>query len=221
MVRISWCGHSYFILEAGGSRIALDPHDGAGIGLGTCRVRADLVLVSHNHYDHNAVEVASGPGSVVLRWPGGGERRVGGVGLRVYDSYHDKAGGRLRGRNSIFLLEVEGLRIAFLGDLGHIIEPEGDYSDLEGVDVMMVPVGGVYTISPSEAWYIIDRFRPRIAIPMHYWVPGSTLPLDPLDRFLNISRAPRNRVEGSTVEVGPGGLPGRTTIYYFTEPPKP
>jgi L-ascorbate metabolism protein UlaG (beta-lactamase superfamily) len=213
-VRVEWCYHSYVVLRAGGVTLAIDPHDGGSIGLPTCRLEADYVLVTHNHFDHNAVEVATGPRTrAVAKWRLG-EFTMGPFRVRGVKVYHDKMGGKLRGWVAAYVLEVEGLRIAHLGDIGHLARPE-DYPELAGVDLMFVPVGGVYTISGPEAWALVEDLKPRLVVPIHYWLPGSHLPLDPLDRFLNVARAGRRPVEGRSFEVSRGELPGKTTIVYF------
>ncbi|MCE4602823.1 MAG: MBL fold metallo-hydrolase [Desulfurococcales archaeon] len=215
VVELEWCGHSYFLLRASSRLLAIDPHDGGSINLPTCRVTADYVLLTHNHFDHNAFEVASGPGSRVVKW------RVGRFSLPPFTVegrrfYHDKARGRLRGEVVGYKIIVEGLSLAHLGDLGHLLEGE-DLEWVRGVDILMIPVGGTYTIDAQEAWRIVEEARPRLVVPMHYWIPGSTLPLDPLDRFLNIVKAPRIRPESSRVQLS--SLPSRTSVLIL-EPPR-
>ncbi|MEB3774049.1 MAG: MBL fold metallo-hydrolase [Desulfurococcales archaeon] len=216
MVEIEWCGHAYFLLRSGGKLLAVDPHDGGSINMPTCRVEADYILVTHNHFDHNAVEVASGSGTKVVRW------RPGRHDLPPYTVegrrlYHDRAKGRLRGEVVAYKITVEDLTIIHLGDLGHLLEGE-DLEWARGVDVLMIPVGGTYTIDAQDAWRIIEEVKPRVAIPMHYWVKGLTLPIDPLDRLLNIVKIPRIRVESSRVTLTRDTLPSKTSLLIL-EPP--
>ncbi len=211
MPRIYWCGHSYFIIEAGGLIVAVDPHDGASLNTPTCRIQADLVLVTHNHFDHNAVEVASGPRTQAVKWRTGSftvdSIRVEG---RAYP--HDKTNGKIRGKTIAYKLIIDDLTIVHAGDIG--VVPEG--KDLEWLksDILMIPVGGVYTIDASEAWSLVEKIKPRITIPMHYWINGSTLPLDPLDRFLNLIRIPRERLD--YLEVSKHTLPVRPVVAVLT-----
>jgi L-ascorbate metabolism protein UlaG (beta-lactamase superfamily) len=216
MVRVRWCGHSYFIIEHSKGSIAIDPHDGGSIGVSTCRYQADLVLVTHNHFDHNAVEVASGPSTKVVKWRAG--EVLDAPLIRGFKFYHDKASGRLRGTVVAYLIEVDGVRILHLSDIGHI-PPKEAVESIGRVDVLLVPAGGVYTIDALEAWEVIQLMKPKIAVPMHYWVEGVILPLDPLERFLNIIKVPRERLESNEFEVHIHGLPEKTHVF-VPRPPK-
>jgi len=186
MVVIRWHGHACFeIVDSSGFSIVIDPHDGGSIGLKPPRARADAVLITHEHFDHNAYPV-------VLR--GGGERYsmregefvVGGrymvLGVRAY---HDKYRGRRRGQVVMYRLSVEGVNILHVGDLGHMLSPETS-ERLRPVDIAMVPVGGTFTIDGKEAYEVIKELSPKAAIPMHYWIPGVNLPLAPLENFLGV-----------------------------------
>lgn len=181
---ISWHGHACVSIQVNGYMIVIDPHDGLSIGLKKPAIRADLVLVTHDHFDHNAVNAVSKDKTRVLKMHYGetfvDNLRV--VGLR---SYHDKFKGRRRGENSIYVIEVRGVRLAHLGDLGDIPE-EPVLEKLREVDLLMIPVGGTFTIEPGEAWSLIERTKPVNVMPIHYWVAGLTLPLKPVDDFLKL-----------------------------------
>lgn len=213
MVRIKWCGHSYFVIESGDLKIAIDPHDGGSLGLETCYVDSDLVLVTHNHYDHNAVEVAASRDSIVVRWREG-RLELGNIRIEGFKFYHDKAQGKLRGETIAYKVTVEDLNILHLGDIGHMIS-DIDVRKLTPVDILLVPVGGVYTIDHQEAWIITQLLKPKLVIPMHYWIPGSLTPLNPVDRFLNIIKIPRVRVEVREVIVKKNELPEKTSVIVF------
>ncbi len=209
-MRLKWCRHSYFIVETRGLKIAIDPHDGGSIGLESCRVEADLVLVTHNHYDHNAIEMAAGPKSIIVKWRPG-SFKVGEVNVKGFKYYHDNLGGRLRGETIAYKLEAEKLKILHLGDLGHTLNNK-DLEELGEIDILMIPVGGVYTINYKEAWTIIGQVNPKIAIPMHYWTPKALTPLDPLDKLLNIVEAQKMKIEKDTLEVNADNIPEKTTL---------
>ena len=214
-IRVTWLGHSYFLLEGAGLRIVVDPHDGGSLNLPEFRVEADYLLVTHNHYDHNAVEMVDS--SDTIKWKRGVFRLGDKVTVKGIPSYHDKAQGELRGLNTIYVLDFGGLTIAHFGDLGHL--PDSNLLSLiERVDVALIPVGGVYTIDATEAWELIQLLKPSIIIPMHYWTPYSNLPLDPLDRFLNTAKARRLRVEARTIEVRRDELPDKPTIVVMPPP---
>ena len=216
-LEVEWCGHSYFILRAGGRSLALDPHDGGSLNIATCRIQADYITSTHNHFDHNAFEVASGPGTRIVKWSTGA-RELPPFTLEGRRLYHDKAQGRLRGYVVAYKIRVEDLTLVHLGDLGHPLEGE-DLEWVRGVDVLMIPVGGTYTIDAEEAWRIVEEARPRLAVPMHYWIPGMTLPLDPLDRFLNIVKVPRIRPGARSITLDKGRLPDKTSVLIL-EPPQ-
>lgn len=200
------------MLETQDSLIAIDPHDGVSIGIQTCEVEADLVLVSHDHYDHNAVEVAAGRKSRVLRALVG-TSRAGNIFVEGARFFHDKVRGALRGESVAYRLEVEGLKVIHLGDLGH--EPGEGISFMKGADIMMIPVGGTSTIDYSEALSIVRRVKPRLILPMHYWLPGSTLPLDPLEPFVRGAALPVIYIDGKSVKISKEELPRETTIAVF------
>jgi len=209
-VEVEWCGHSYVVIRSHGRSLAIDPHDGGSIGIETCRVGADYIIVTHDNIDHNAVEAALGEGSIVVKHRTG-SFQLGPFKVEGYRLYHDKARGRLRGEVTAYLIEVAGVRLAHLGDVGHLLSSE-EARPFKGVDLLMIPVGGVYTISAPEAWAIIEDLSPRAVLPLHYWVPGSILPLDPLERFLNVARAGRARIQGRRFTVPVQAATNQTVI---------
>ncbi len=207
-VRIEWCGHSYLVIRPpGGPVIAIDPHDGGSVGLPECRVKADYTLITHGHFDHNAHEMSGGK-VIIQRY---GEFTLGPVRVTGLRFHHDRAGGSLRGDTAAYILDLGGIRIAHMGDIGHVPPPEA-LRPLEGVDLLALPVGGVYTIDAIEANIIVEMARPKLVLPLHFWIPGMTLPLDPPERFLQSSRLRRYRVEGGSFEVEPGLPEGRPTV---------
>ena len=192
-VTLTWLGQSCFVLgTASGTRVVIDPiPKGIGYELPT-GLRADVVTVSHEHGDHNNVALVTGR-TRVLRgltadkkgWTKIDEK-VKDVSIRTVGVYHDDKQGTERGLNSVFVFEVGGLRIAHLGDLGHLLDDK-QLSAIGSVDVVLVPVGGVFTIDAERATRVIDQLRPRLMIvPMHYRTPVSTISqLAPIDEFLN------------------------------------
>lgn len=179
-VRISWHGQSFFVIASSkGTTIAIDPHDIPEYGriLG---VKADAVLFSHLHNDHTQKEVIDNhqdknfkviPGLVGkgagARWARIDEK-VKDFHIRSVATYHDDMEGMKSGKNTVFLLEVDGWRIVHLGDLGHLLTPE-QVKKIGPVDVLMIPVGGVYTLNGSEAKKVMEQLKPReYVLPMHY-----------------------------------------------------
>ena len=184
MVLIAWHGHACVEVKTEALTIVIDPHDGLSLGIKSPNVKADVVLVSHEHFDHNAVQMVSKEGAKVLRMFYG-EVDVGGVRVRGFRSYHDKSRGAERGLNTIYLLEVEGYRIAHLGDLGDKPE-DATMRELEGLHLLITPVGGRYTIGPQEAWSLAENLKPLNIMPIHYKTPGLRLPIQPVDDFLKL-----------------------------------
>ena len=212
-MKVTWHGHACFsITRSDGYTVVFDPHDGHSIGLTRPGVKGDLILVTHDHFDHNAVDIVKKDGSRVLK-SFRGETSVDDIVVKGYKTYHDKYGGRRRGENTVYIVSIEGLRIAHLGDLGHI---PGDelLSKLSGVDILFIPVGGVYTIDADEAWEIVSRVKPVITVPMHYWVKGLTLPLHSVEDFLSYVKKFRVvRHEENWFEVGKSSLPSENSVY--------
>src|SRR4030042_2227494 len=182
---ISYLGHSCFKLEGKENPAVLitDPFN-QDYGLKVPKMTADIVTVSHFHKDHANTSDVKGIDAVapfVITLPG--EYEIKGVLIYGIPSYHDKKMGAERGDNTIFRIEMDGKSFAHLGALGHILSSE-TLEKLEGVDILLVPIGGVYTINAKEASEIISQIEPRIVIPMHYKVKGLSLDIDPADPFL-------------------------------------
>lgn len=181
-MQITWHGHACVSLSVNGYVVVFDPHDGVSLGLKRPAVQADLVLVTHDHFDHNAVSVVAKRTSRVFKMFYG-ESVVDNVKVEGLRTYHDKLKGKRRGENAVYVVSAGNVRVAHLGDLGEIPE-EPVLSRLRGVDLLIVPVGGTFTVEPDEAWRIVELTTPRNVMPIHYWIPGCNLPLKPVDEFL-------------------------------------
>ncbi len=211
---IFWYGHSFILIDCGGVRIAIDPHDGASLNLPVHRVSADYLLITHNHFDHNAVEVVDLPSkNNIIKWKTGLYNLKHNIKVNGVKYAHDKLGGKLRGFTISYTIDCNGLIITHLGDIGTT-----EISLTRRPDILMIPVGGVYTVDAEEAWNIIEKVSPKIVIPLHYWVPYSTVPLDPLDKFLAISKARRLRLDSNNLSVRKETIPEKTTIVIFPVP---
>ncbi|NLB18214.1 MAG: MBL fold metallo-hydrolase [Syntrophomonadaceae bacterium] len=177
-MKIIWLGHASFFINTGHYRIITDPFDDTP-GYPIPDISADLVTVSHDHHDHNAVEHVSGHPRIITSLE---KVRFGDVEIFGVPTYHDHCQGRERGDNTVYVFKAEGLIICHLGDLGHI--PDSAQLEAIGkVDVLLIPVGGRYTISAQEAVEVIRLIKPRIAIPMHYKTPVCPYPITPLQDF--------------------------------------
>lgn len=181
---IRWFGQSFFEIvtdteDKKGIKIYFDPYN-ESIGLKPPSLNeADVVLKSHNHPDHNNVGLFKNPG-IVIDTPG--EYSVKGVDIRGYLTYHDTKEGQEYGTNVVYSMESENIRIVHLGDLGHLLE-EKQAREIDGVDILFIPVGGPHSISAKDAVKTIKQLEPKIAIPMHYEIPGLKTKLGDLDAF--------------------------------------
>ena len=192
--KLTWYGQACFLLEtAAGTRIVMDPIP-KGLGYDLPQgFKADVVTISHEHFDHNNVAFVSGNKPRVIRgltadkkgWSRVDEK-LKDVSIRSVGVYHDGERGAARGLDTVFIFEVGGVRIAHLGDLGHVLNDD-QLTAIGAVDVLLVPVGGTFTIDGLKATRVIEQLRPRImVIPMHYKTEASTIKeLDPLTLFLD------------------------------------
>ncbi len=181
----TWLGHSTFVLEnEAGKRLVTDPVD-EGSGYAFPPVFADVVTVSHGHHDHCAVERVTGD-PVVKRTCE--PETAAGFAITGFPSFHDEVRGAKRGPNVIFLIEADGERIVHCGDLGHMPD-DATIAALKGADVLMIPVGGVYTVDGRAAWEITKRIAPKTVVPMHFRTPVLRFALDPVDGFLAAAKA--------------------------------
>lgn len=157
-IQIRWLGHSCFAVECEGYKIVLDPFEPGSVpGLLPVEEEADLVLCSHEHFDHNYRAGIKTPDT----------QRESPFRVTALSSYHDGRQGALRGKNTIFLLEAAGMRVVHFGDVG-CMPGQLVLEKLRGADAVMVPVGGHYTVDATGAKAILDEVQPRVTIPMHY-----------------------------------------------------
>lgn len=167
------------------------------IGLRPPQGSADLALVTHHHYDHDNVDVLKDD-PYIIDIPG--EYSVRGVNIVGIKSYHDKKEGAERGTNTIYVIESEEIRVCHMGDLGTDLD-EKQLEAINGVDVLMIPIGGKYTIDGKKAVEIIKKIEPKIVIPMHYKIPGSKLDADDEKKFCSeIGNCPREKVSKFSVK---------------------
>ncbi len=179
---INWYGHSCFKLTNQGGHLTIitDPFD-KKIGLTPPRVNADIVVVSHDHHDHNNV-AALGGSPFVVNSPG--EYEVKEVAIIGIPSFHDRKKGEERGTNTIYTIELDDIRVCHLGDFGQEKVSDSQLETIGQVDILMVPVGGNYTINGEEAAEVAKQIEPCLIIPMHYQIPGLTLDISGPEKFL-------------------------------------
>lgn len=202
-MKIEWIGHACFRMTAqDGTVVITDPYD-SSVGIGMVPLRADLITMSHEHHDHCETSMIGGA-PVIAR--GLEPARVGSVSTRALGSYHDDAKGAKRGQNAIRLFDIDGLRVVHMGDQG-CMPAEDVLEQIADADVMMIPVGGFYTVDAREAKAIVEAARPRCVIPMHVKTRRCGYPIAPVWPFMEAMGADGARpVQGA--EMMPGSVPG-------------
>lgn len=199
---IVYLGHSSFRINSSAASVVTDPFDKQMVGFSFPKVNATIVTISHDHGDHNKDDNVSGVKKVIN---GPGEYEVEGVSILGFATYHDDSKGKERGRNTIYLIEMDGFKIAHLGDLGHKLD-ENTLTSLGEVDIMMIPVGGVYTIGAKEANEVLRAVEPKITIPMHYQMDKLNKEvfseLSDVDAFLNETGLDSKREKKLTLKKG-------------------
>ena len=197
---ITYLGHSSFKIKTKTASVITDPFDPKMVGLKYSNTDAEIVSVSHGHEDHNMTAMVNSTKKIIQ---GPGEYEISGISIIGYRSFHDNKKGEERGKNTIYVFEAEGLRIAHLGDLGHVLSDDM-VSEIGSIDVLMIPVGGVYTIGPKEAVEIAGKIDPYFIIPMHYKVPelndDSFANLEPKENFLKEIGAPIEELPKFTIK---------------------
>lgn len=165
---ITYLGHSSFKIKTKNAVVVTDPFNPKLVGLKFPSIDADLVTISHNHEDHNYLQGVKGYKKV---FDGPGEYDSMDVSFRGVSSFHDDKKGEIRGKNTMFVIEAEGITLAHLGDLGHIPN-EKELEELESVNILFIPIGGTFTINSNQAIEIIKKIEPQITIPMHFKSSG-------------------------------------------------
>lgn len=183
---IYWGGQACFRLKGKTTSVILDPFDSEFVGLKFPKdFQADIVLSTHEHKDHNNTSIVSSPTDApVAIFKDPGEYEVGGCVITGISSFHDNLAGSERGLNTIFHLMFDNLNIVHLGDLGQSHLTEEQITQIGEVDILLIPVGSVYTIDGKAAAEIVSQLEPKIIIPMHFSLEGLKFQLDPLDKFL-------------------------------------
>lgn len=180
-------GHSSFKIMAKNLTVVTDPFDPKKVGIELPKTEADVVTVSHHHFDHDFTQGIRGD---FICFDSPGEYEINNAEIIGINSFHDTAGGSERGQNTIFYFELDGLALIHLGDLGTELSSE-QIEKIGQTDILFIPVGGKYTIDPKMAAKVISELEPKIIIPMHYRV-GSMTDLEPLDNFLKeIGKEPK------------------------------
>jgi L-ascorbate metabolism protein UlaG (beta-lactamase superfamily) len=201
-MKLKWLGHSSFLITSDeGLRIITDPYSvGGGIKYGKIDESADIVVISHGHGDHSNVADVKGSPEIVKN-----SKKARGIEFKGVASHHDSTRGSQRGQNTIFCFTVDGIRICHLGDLGHQLEG-AQIAEVGAVDILLVPVGGFFTIDASAASQVCDKLNPKVIIPMHYKTAKCDYPIVSVEEFLK-TRKGIKRLDVSEVEFKKDQLP--------------
>jgi L-ascorbate metabolism protein UlaG (beta-lactamase superfamily) len=208
-MKIKYLAHSAFVITSDtGVKIITDPYETSpGLTYGEITESADIVTVSHEHFDHCNVAAVRGNPEVIRK---AGKSTAKGIDLKGIASYHDEAKGSLRGNNIIFCFEVDGIKVCHLGDLGHLLDYE-QLKEIGGVDILLIPVGGYFTIDAEAATRVCDQLKPKVVIPMHYRTEKSFPDIAGVDEFIK-GKDNVIRQDSSEVEFKAGELPAASQI---------
>ncbi len=206
-MKIKCLGHaSFMIISDTGIKIITDPYvTGGALSYGEIEESADIVTVSHDHGDHNNVSAVRGNPGVVR-----GTAELKGIRFKGIPTYHDDVGGKSRGGNTILSFEVDRIRVCHLGDLGHQLSAQ-QVAELGSVDILLIPVGGFFTIDAKVASQVCNQLAPKLVIHMHYKTNKCEFPIDSVDEFLR-GKKDVSQLDASEVEFKQGELPASTQI---------
>lgn len=184
-MKIKWYGHAAFLITSDqGIKIIIDPYEpgafGGQLSYGKIRDQADIVITSHDHADHNYTKDLPGAPQIVK---GSGSKTVKGISMKGISTYHDPSKGSERGANTIFTLKMDNIQLCHLGDLGHLLSDK-ELLEIGPVDILLIPVGGFFTIDPKEATRVAEQIKPKILIPMHFKTEKCGFPIAPVEDFL-------------------------------------
>ena len=178
MLKMKWFGHSFWKISSEDISVIADPFTDIGYAMPD-GIRTDIVISSHDHFDHNNFELIEGDYELICNE---GKYNAKGVVFDMIATWHDESQGKERGKNLLMKFELEGKVFLHCGDIGHLPSEE-TYGKIGKVDVLLIPVGGVYTINAETAKQICDKIMPKVIIPMHYKTPALNFDLAPLEEF--------------------------------------
>lgn len=208
-MKIRWLGHAAFVITSkSGDIIITDPYTASMVGYPKINIKADIVTVSHQHSDHNDTKSLPGKPQVIDK---AGEYDISSIKIKGIPCFHDESGGKERGNNIIFVYEMDDLRIAHLGDLGHVLS--NDQLDKMGrIDILLIPVGGYFTIDPEKATEVTNQLSPKVIIPMHYKTEVVNFPITSIDAFINDKKNVR-KINASEMAIEKETLPAQPEIW--------
>ncbi len=211
-MKIKWYGHAAFLITSDqGTKIIIDPYEpgafGGQLSYGKIKDQADIVLTSHDHADHNYTQDLPGGPQVVK---GSGPKTVKGIPIKGISTYHDPSKGSDRGTNTIFTIKIDTIQLCHLGDLGHLLTDK-ELSEIGPVDILLIPVGGFFTIDANEATRVAEQIKPKIVIPMHFKTEKCGFPITPVEDFLK-GKTNTRRSKDSEAAFDKASLPQQMEI---------
>ncbi len=206
---VRWFGHSSFLIISRGKKILTDPYD-SSVGYPLKFPQVDVITVSHDHFDHSFVQAVPGYKEVMK---GKCDKNYEGFYFKGIESFHDDVKGAKRGKNTIFKITVEDMSVVHLGDLGTTLS-KTQIKEIGATDILMIPVGGVYTVGPKEADEIVKQLEPKIVLPMHYKTEYLKFPLLSVEDFLK----GKEYSTTEALEVEKNTLPQKTETFLLRLP---
>ena len=206
-MKVKWLGHAAFLITSdSGTTIITDPYETSeGLKYGKIKETADIVTVSHEHGDHNNVAAVQGNPQVVK-----GTTEAKGINFKGVSTNHDDKGGSERGSNTVFCFQVDGIRVCHLGDLGHLLT-DNQVVEIGKVHVLLVPVGGYFTIDTKNATQVAEQVRARVIIPMHFKNDKCVFPIGGVEEFTK-NKTNVTQIEDSEVTFSVPDLPSSPQI---------
>lgn len=207
-MKVKYLAHSSFVITSEkGTKIVTDPYNqGVGLRYAPVNETADILLITHDHPDHN--NAAAVKGAQIIKEAG--SKEVKGVKIKGVQAFHDEQGGKERGSTIIYSFQVDGLKLCHVGDLGEVL-PSGKLQEIGPVDVLFIPVGGFFTVDAPTASKVCEQIKPRIIIPMHFKTPKADYPIKGVEEFTQGKKGVR-QIDGSETEIQPGKIPAATEI---------
>jgi L-ascorbate metabolism protein UlaG (beta-lactamase superfamily) len=215
-MKIKWYGHAAFLItSAQGVKIVTDPYEPGAfdgkLSYGKIGDQADIVLVSHDHADHNHTKDLPGSPQVIK---GSGSKMSRGIAIRGVATFHDPSKGSERGDNTVFTFTIDGIQICHLGDLGHVLSQK-ELAEIGPVDILLAPVGGFFTIDANEATQVAESIKPKVLIPMHFKTEKCGFPIAPVEDFLK-GKARVRQPGTSEAAFDKASLPSQMEIVVLT-----
>jgi Predicted Zn-dependent hydrolases of the beta-lactamase fold len=199
-MKIKWYGHSAFqVTTEKGIRIIIDPYESGSfngaLSYGKIEDEADIVLTSHDHADHNYTKDIRGKYNHISK---DGDHEIKDIKIKAIPCFHDSLGGKKGGSNLIFVITADGLNLVHMGDIGHSLDPEL-LKKIGKVDILLLPVGGFFTVDAVMAQKIMNDIKPSVTVPMHYKTAKCNFPITPVDDFTKNQKNVRVLKESSVV----------------------